>query len=119
MEVMLPSVTSITPYQVMTLKAQIVTMVLGLVTVATSMSLGLVVVVSLGLLNVLIVIGGFLKMSLMDRMTPTRVVTRIAVPRMDLGVTPLTLKFDGNTAMCLDVLQEFLKRPLPFFKATL
>ena len=81
-------------------------MVLGLVTVATSMSLGLVVVVSLGPLNVLIVIGGFLKMSLMDRITPTRVVIRIAVPRMDLGVIPLTLKFDGNTATCRDVLQE-------------
>ena len=81
-------------------------MVLGLVTVAASMSLGLVVVVSLGPLNVLIVIGGFLKMSLMDRISPTRVVTRITVPRMDLGVTPRTLKFDGNTATCRDVLQE-------------
>jgi len=81
-------------------------MVLGLVTVATSVSPVLVVVVNLGPLNVLIVIGGFLKMSLMDRMTPTRVVTRIAVPRMDPGVIPLTLKFDGNTATCRDVLQE-------------
>ena len=81
-------------------------MVLGLVTVATSMALGLVAVASLGPLNVLIVIGGFLEISLMDRIGPTRVVTLIAVPRMDLGVTPLTLKFDGNTATCRDVLQE-------------
>ena len=81
-------------------------MVLGLVTMTTSMSLGLVVVFSLGPHNVLIVIGGFLKMSLMDRISPTRVVTRITVPRMDLGVTPLTLKFNGNIATCRDVLQE-------------
>ena len=30
------------------------------------------------------------------------------VPRMDLGVIPLTLKFDGNIATYPDVLQEVL-----------
>ena len=45
-------------------------------------------------------------MLLMDKMSPTCVVIRMAVPRMDLGVIPLTLKFDGNTVMYLDVLQE-------------
>ncbi|XP_020619347.1 angiopoietin-1 receptor-like isoform X3 [Orbicella faveolata] len=50
-------------------------------------------------------------MSQIDRiiMTSTCVVIQIAVPRMALGVIPLTLKFDGNIAMCLNVLQEFLK----------
>ena len=89
-------------------------MALGLVTVATSTSPGLVVVVSLGPLNVLIVIGGFLKMSLMDRKTPTPVVIRIAVPRMDLGAIPLTQMCDGNTVTCRDVLHE-----VNLFKCTL
>ena len=62
--------------------------------------------VSLGPLNVLIVIGDFLKMLSMVRMTLTCVVTRMLVPRMDLGATLLTLKFDGNTATYPDVLQE-------------
>ena len=60
----------------------------------------------LGPLNVLIVIGDFLKMLSMVRMTLTCVVTRMLVPRMDLGATLLTLKFDGNTATYPDVLQE-------------
>lgn len=81
-------------------------MVLELVTVATSMSPGPVVVVRRGDCSVLIVIGEFHKMSQMDRMTPTRVVIQMAVPRMDLGVLPLTLKFDGNIATCRDVLYE-------------
>ena len=67
------------------------------------MSLGLVVHVSRGNLSVLIVTGGFLKMSLIPKMTRTRVVTRTAVPRMDHGVIPLTQMFDGNTATYLDV----------------
>ena len=75
-------------------------MVLGLVTVATSTSPCQVVVVNLGPLNVLIVTGEFLKMSLMDKMTSTCVVIQIAVPQMDLGVIPLTLMCDGNTATC-------------------
>ena len=62
--------------------------------------------VSLGPLNVLIVIGDFLKMLSMVRMTLTCVVTRMLVPRMDLGATLLILKFDGNTATYPDVLQE-------------
>ena len=77
-----------------------------LVTVATSTSLGLVVLVRRGLHNVLIAIGGFHKMSLIGRMTSTCVVTRIAVPRMDFGALPLTPKYDGNTATCLDANQE-------------
>ena len=81
-------------------------MVLELVTVATSMSPGLVVVVRRGYHTVPIVIGEFLKMSQMDRMTPTHVVIQIAVPRMGLGVIPLTLKSDGNIATCHDVLHE-------------
>ena len=88
---------------------QIVTMASGLVTVAMLMSPGLALHVSRGRHNVLIVTGGFLKMPLMDRMTSTCVVTRIAVVRMDLGVTPLILKFDGNTATCPDVLQEVIQ----------
>ena len=44
----------------------------------------------------------------MVRMTRTCVVTRMLVPRMDLGVIPLTLKFDGNIATYPDVLQEVL-----------
>ena len=45
-------------------------------------------------------------MLLMVRMNLTCVAIQIAVPRMDLGVIPLTLRFDGNIATCLDVLQE-------------
>ena len=82
---------------------QIVTMVWELVTVATWTSLGLVVHVSRGNLSVLIVTGGFLKMSLIPKMTRTCVVTQTAVPRMDHGVIPLTQMFDGNTATYLDV----------------
>jgi len=81
-------------------------MVSGLVIVATSTSPSPVSLVRRGDHSVLIVIGGFLKMSLMDRMTPTRVVIQIAVPRMGLGVTPLTQTCDGNIATCRDVLQE-------------
>ena len=81
-------------------------MVSGLVTVATSTSPGPVSLVRRGDHSVLIVIGGFLKMLLKARMTATRVVIRIAVPRMDLGVIPLTLKCDGNTVTCRDALQE-------------
>ena len=47
---------------------------------------------------------------LMVRMTPTCVVTRIAVPRMDLGAIPLTLKFDGSTATYPAALQKVLFR---------
>ena len=82
---------------------QIVTTVWELVIVATWTSLGLVVHVSRGNLSVLIVTGGFLKMSLIPKMTRTCVVTRKAVPRMDHGVIQLTQMFDGNTATYLDV----------------
>jgi len=44
--------------------------------------------------------------------TPTCVVILIVVPQMDLGVIPLILLLDGNTATCLVVLQEFLKKLL-------
>ena len=81
-------------------------MVSGLVTVATSTSPGPVSLVRRGDPSVLIVIGGLLQMSLMDRMTLTRVVIQIAVPRMDLGVIPLTQMCDGNIATCRNVLQE-------------
>ena len=81
-------------------------MVSGLVTVATSTSPGPVSLVRHGHHSVLIVIGGNLQMSLMDRMTLTRVVIQIAVPRMDLGVIPLTLTLDGNIATCQNALQE-------------
>ena len=47
---------------------------------------------------------------LMVRMTPTCVVTRMPVPRMDLGAIPLTLKFDGSTATYPAALQEVLFR---------
>ena len=67
------------------------------------MSLGLVVHVNRGNLSVLIVTGGFLKMSLISKMIRTRVVTQTAVPRMDHGVIQLTQMFDGNTATYLDV----------------
>ena len=70
------------------------------------MSHGLAALVSGGPHSALIVTGGFLKMLLMVRMTQTCVVTRMVVPRMDLGVILLTLKFDGNTATYLDVHQE-------------
>jgi len=79
-------------------------LVLGIVAMWTSPDL--VVPVSRGTHNVLIVIGEFLKMPQIDRMTSTCVVTQIAVPRMDLGVIPLTLTFDGNIATCQNVLQE-------------
>jgi len=82
-------------------------MVLELVTVATSVSPDPALLARLGNHSVLIVIGGFLKMSKMDKMTPTtRVVIRIAVPRMDLGVIPLIQMCDGNIATCRDALQE-------------
>ena len=81
-------------------------MVSGLVTMVTSTSPSPVSLVRRGGHSVLIVTGGFLMMSLMNRMTPTRVVIQIAVHRMDLGVIPLTLKCDGNTVTCPDVLQE-------------
>ena len=42
-------------------------------------------------------------MSLIPKMTPTCVVTRTVVARMDHGVLPLTQMFDGNTATYLDV----------------
>ena len=85
---------------------QIVTTVWELVTVVTWTSLGLVVHVNRGNLSVLIVTGGFLKMSLIPKMTRTCVVTRKAVPRMDHGVIQLTQMFDGNTATYLDVPPE-------------
>ena len=47
-------------------------------------------------------------MLLMVRMTPTCVVTQMLVPRMDLGVIPLTLRFDGSTATYPAALQEVL-----------
>ena len=78
----------------------------GLVTVATSTSPGPVSLVRRGDHSVLIVIGGFLKMSLMNRMTPTLVVIQIAVPRVDLGAIPLTKMCDGNIVTCRNVLQE-------------
>lgn len=81
-------------------------MVSELVTVATSVSPGPALLARLGNHSVLIVIGGFLKMSKMDKMTPTRVAIRIAVPRMDLGVIPLIQMCDGNIATCCDALQE-------------
>ena len=81
-------------------------MVSGLVTVATSTSPGPASLVRRGDPSVLIVIGGLLQMSLMDRMTLTRVVIQIAVPRMDLGVIPLTQMCDGNIVTCRNVLQE-------------
>ena len=81
-------------------------MVSGLVTVATSTSPGPVSLVRRGDHNVLIVIGGSLQMSLMDRMTQTRAVIQIAVPRMDLGAIPQTQMFDGNIVTCRNVLQE-------------
>ena len=83
-------------------------MVSGLVTVATSTSPGPASLVRRGDPSVLIVIGGLLQMSLLDRMTPTRVVIQIAVPRMDLGVIPLTQMCDGNIVTSRNVLQ--LKR---------
>ena len=85
---------------------QIVTTVWELVTVATWTSLGLVVHVNRGNLSVLIVTGGFLKMSLISKMTRTCVVTQTAVPRTDHGVIQLTQMFDGNTATYLDVPPE-------------
>ena len=42
-------------------------------------------------------------MSLIPKMTPTCVVTRTVVARMDHGVLPLTQMFNGNTATYLDV----------------
>ena len=66
--------------------------------------------VSDGFLNALTVIRGFLKMLLMVRMTPKCVVTRMPVPRMDLGAIPLTLRFDGSTAIYPAALQEVLFR---------
>ena len=49
-------------------------------------------------------------MLLMVRMTPTCVVTQMLVPRMDLGAIPLTLRFDGSTAIYPAALQEVLFR---------
>ena len=70
----------------------------------------LAVLVSVGPHNVPTVTGGFLKME--ARMTPTCVATQREVPRMDLGVIPLTPKFDGNTAIYQDVLQEVESVPI-------
>ena len=52
----------------------------------------------------------------MDRKTSTCVVIQIAVPRMDLGVIPLTLTFDGNIATCQNVLQEVHQICCPVIK---
>ena len=47
-------------------------------------------------------------MLLMARTTPTCVVIQMVVPRMDHGVIPLTLKFDGNIVTYTAALQEVL-----------
>ena len=83
---------------------QIATTTLVLDIAVPSTSPVLAVLVSVGPHNVPTVTGGFLKME--ARMTPTCVATQREVPRMDLGVIPLTPTFDGNTAISQDVLQE-------------
>ena len=88
---------------------QIVTMAAALDIVAMWISPVRAFRVSDGFLNALTVICGFLKM-LTVRMTPTCVVTRMPVPRMDLGAIPLTLRFDGSTATYPAALQEVLFR---------
>ena len=67
---------------------------------------GRAVLVRRGPYNAHIDTGAYLKMLWMAIGTPTCVVILIVVPQMDLGVIPLILLLDGNTATCLGVLQE-------------
>ena len=90
----------------MTEYPQIVSTNSGLDIEAMSAPPGLVALVNTGPHSALTVTGGCRKIQLMDKMTPTRVAIQKEVPRVDLGVIPLTLTFGGNTAIYQDVLQE-------------